>query len=36
LYGTDAAKRSVEAGHYKDIDHALLVSRSADSRTKSV
>lgn len=26
LYGTAAAKRSVEAGHYKDIDHALLAS----------
>lgn len=26
LYGTDAAKRSVVAGHYKDIDHALLAS----------
>ncbi|WP_257820129.1 GIY-YIG nuclease family protein [Burkholderia glumae] len=26
LCGTDAAKRSVDAGHYKDIDHVLLAS----------
>lgn len=26
LYGTDAAKRSVEAGHYNDVDHALLAA----------